>query len=424
MSAILGLAARSAWNRRHNLVLMVIAIALSTAMLLGVERLRHQIRQGFSQSISGTDLVVGARGSPTQLMLYTVFRLGSATNNMTWSSVQRLASHPLVAWTIPMSLGDSHRGFPVLATTTDYFRHYQYGDRQPLRIADGRPGLDGIFDTVLGAEVARRLGYRLGDKIVLGHGSGLEAMGDDLKHADKPFIVTGILAPTGTPVDRTVHIGLAGMEAIHLDWQAGVPIPGMAIPAELVKKFDLTPKTVTGVLVGLKLRSRAFAVQSQIAEDQKEPLMAVLPGVALDELWDIVGMIEKGLLLMSWMVVAVGLAGLMSSILAALGERRRELAILRAMGARPRDVLMLLVAEGVCLMLVGTIAGYLLLSGVSFLAAGWLASTFGMALPVVWPQASELPVLAAIIAAGALASLWPAFRAYRISLSDGMTPHL
>lgn len=423
MTSLLGLAARSAWSRRHNLVLMVIAIALSTAMLLGVERLRHQIRAAFSQSVSGTDLVVGARGSPTQLMLYTVFRLGSATHNMSWQSAQRLAAHPLVAWTIPLSLGDSHRGFPVLATNGDYFRHYRYGDRHALRIAQGRAGFDGLFDTVLGADVARRLHYQLGDRIVLSHGDGLGPMADEFQHADKPFVVTGILAPTGTPVDRTVHIGLQAMEAIHLDWQSGVPMPGLAIPPELVRKFDLTPKTITGVLVGLKLRSRVFAMQSEIADDTAEPLMAVLPGVALDELWDTVSVVETGMLLMSGLVVAVGLAGLMSSILAALGERRRELAILRAMGARPLDVLWLLAAEGTCLMLVGTLAGYLLLSIVSFAAAGWLASTFGMALPVVWPQANELPWLAAMVAAGAVASLWPALRAYRLSLNDGMTPH-
>lgn len=417
-----GLATRSAWNRRYNLLLMVMAIALSTALLLGVERIRQQVRAGFSQSVSGTDLVVGARGSPVQLMLYTVFRLGGATNNMGWDSARRIAEHPLVAWTIPISLGDSHRGFPVLATSEDYFRHFRYGDRRPLELAQGRT-FQGLFDTVLGAEVARRLNYRLGDRIVLTHGDAIGPMAGQLQHADKPFIVTGILAPTGTPVDRTVHIGLEAMEAIHLDWQAGVPIPGMSIPPELVRKFDLTPKSITGLLVGLKLRSRVFAMQREIADDPHEPLMAVLPGVALDELWETVSLGEKGLLLMSALVVAVGLAGLVSSILAALGERRRELAILRAVGARPLDLLMLLAAEGCVLMLVGTLAGYLLLTGLSAAIAPWLEASLGLALPVAWPQASELPLLAAIVAAGALASLLPGWRAYRLSLSDGLTPN-
>ncbi|WP_342050899.1 MULTISPECIES: ABC transporter permease [unclassified Cupriavidus] len=429
---LFGLAARSAWNRRYNLLLMVVAIALSTALLLGVERIRQQVRAGFSQSVSGTDLIVGARGSPMQLMLYTVFHLGSATNDMRWDSARRIAAHPLVAWTIPVSLGDSHRGFPVLATNGDYFQYFRYGAQHALRLAEGKPldaRPDGLFDAVIGAEVARTLHYRIGDRIVLSHGDDDAhehdhgPLAEHHEHADKPFVVTGILAPTGTPVDRTVHITLEAMEAIHLDWQAGAPMPGMSIPQQLVRKFDLTPKHVTGLLVGLKLRSRVFAVQREIADDTREPLMAVLPGVALDELWDMIGVAETGMMLMSALVVAVGLAGLVSSILAALGERRRELAILRAVGARPLDLLLLLAAEGFCLMLAGTLAGYMLLTAVSVAIAPWLQASLGIALPVAWPQASELPLLGAIVAAGAVASLLPGWRAYRISLADGLTPN-
>lgn len=437
---LFGLAARSAWNRRYNLLLMIVVIALSTALLLGVERIRQQVRAGFSQSVSGTDLIVGARGSPMQLMLYTVFHLGSATNDMSWDSARRIAAHPLVAWTIPVSLGDSHRGFPVLATNGDYFRYYRYGAQHPLRLAEGQPldaRPDGLFDAVIGAEVARALHYKLGDRIVLSHGdAGGDADGDEHDHgplgahhahADKPFVVTGILAPTGTPVDRTVHITLEAMEAIHLDWQAGAPIPGMSISQQLVRKFDLTPRHVAGLLVGLKLRSRVFAMQREIADDKQEPLMAVLPGVALDELWDMIGVAETGMRLMSVLVIAVGLAGLISSILAALGERRRELAILRAVGARPLDLLWLLAAEGFCLMLAGTLAGYLLVTVASVAVAPWLQASLGIALPVAWPQASDLArelwLLAAIVAAGAVASLLPGWRAYRLSLADGLTPN-
>lgn len=430
MMTLTGMAARSAWNRRYNLLLMIVAIALSTALLLGVERLRHQVRAGFAQSISGTDLIVGARTSPVQLTLSTVFHLGGVTHGMSWASAQRIAAHPLVAWTIPVSLGDSHRGFPVLATSEDYFRHFRYGDRRPLALAEGRP-FGAVFETVLGADVARRLGYRVGDRIVLSHGQPVfgdphgeaDHHADHADHADKPFVVTGILGPTGTPVDRTVHIRLDGMEAIHLDWQAGAPVPGMSIPPALVGKFQLTPTQITGVLVGLKLRSRVFALQREIDEDPHEALMAVLPGVALDALWQIVGVGEKTLLLMSALIGVVGLAGLVSSILAALGERRRELAILRAVGARPIDLLILLASEGCVLMLVGTLAGYLLLTGLSLAGAPWLEARLGVALPLGWPRASEVPLLGAIIAAGAFASLLPGWRAYRLSLSDGLTPH-
>ncbi|WP_288392554.1 ABC transporter permease [uncultured Herbaspirillum sp.] len=420
MKLLLRLAARSAWNRRFTLGLMLLAIALSTTMLLGIERVRHEVRSGFSQSVSGTDLVVGARTSPIQLMLYAIFRIGGATNNMGWDSAQTLARDPAVAWTIPISLGDSHRGFPVLATNGDYFTHFRYGSNQPLKLAQGRPFSD-VFEAVLGADVAEKLHYRLGDIIILSHGMGGMGL---TQHADKPFTVVGILARTGTPVDRTVHIGLDGMQAIHLDWEGGAPMPGVHIPAQFVKKFNLTPTSITAVLVGLKSRARVFAVQRAIADGDgyKEPLMAVLPGVALDQLWDVVGIGENALLVVSGMVVVVGLAGLVAAILASLGERRRELAILRSVGARPLDVLLLLCVEGLGVMLSGVLAGLVLLSVLAWALGPWLAAQFGIALQPTWPAAGELQLLLWTVLAGLVASLLPAWRAYRLSLSDGLTP--
>ncbi|AON55393.1 ABC transporter permease [Herbaspirillum seropedicae] len=422
MKILLRLAMRSAWNRRFTLGLMLVAIALSTTMLLGIERVRHEVRAGFSQSVSGTDLVVGARTSPIQLMLYAIFRIGGATNNIGWDSAQALARNPAVAWTIPISLGDSHRGFSVLATNGDYFTHFRYGSNQPLRLTQGHP-MAGVFDAVLGADVAAKLHYHLGDIIILSHGMGGLGL---TQHADKPFRVVGILARTGTPVDRTVHIGLDGMQAIHLDWEGGAPLPGVHIPAEFVKKFNLTPTSITAVLVGLKSRARVFALQREIASGQgyKEPLMAVLPGVALDQLWDVVGIGENALLVVSGMVVVVGLAGLVAAILASLGERRRELAILRSVGARPLDVLLLLCIEGLGVMLAGVASGLLLLSLLVWTLGPLLAEQFGIALQPAWPAAGELQLLLWTVLAGLVASLLPALRAYRLSLSDGLTPRI
>lgn len=424
MKNLIALAARSAWNRRATLALTVLAIALSVLMLLGVERLRGQIRAGFEQSVSGADLIVGARGSPLQLLLYSVFRVGEATHNMDWSSVEALAAHPAVAWSIPVSLGDSHRGFPVLGTTAAYFEHFKYGDRRPLELRQGR-AFASVFEAVLGAEVAEALGYQPGDRITLSHGSGGHEYGSGLaEHADKPFVVVGILARTGTPVDNTVHIGLDAMEAIHLDWQGGAPIPGLAIPAEYVKKFDLTPKAVTAVILGLKSRAAVFSVQRYVNGYQPEALMAVLPGVALSQLWQVIGIGEKALLAVSALVVAVGLAGLVAVVLASLNERRRELAILRSVGAHPRDILALLTLEGLGLTLAGAMLGVVLLTGLSMLAGPLAQARFGVNLAVAWPSLDELKLLAGVIGVGLVASLIPGWRAYRLSLADGLTPRV
>ena len=422
MNALLTIAARSAWNRRLTLSLVALSIALATGLLLTLERMRADVRDSFSQAVSGTDLIVGARTGPVQLMLYAVFRVGGATNNITMAGAQALAAHRAVAWTVPISLGDSHRGRPVLGTTPEYFTRFLYGDKQPLQLAQGRAfagTLDGLYEAVIGAEVASALGYRLDQKITLSHGSG-GVLGSD--HADKPFTVVGVLARTGTPVDRTVHVSLQALEAIHLDWAGGAPLPGMRIAPEDARKFDLQPKQVTAVLVGLKSRAAVFNVQRWVAQYEGEPLLAVLPGVALDELWDIVGVGERALQAMSGLVAIVSLASLVAVVLAGLNERRRELAVLRAVGAGPRHVLGLLTIEAALVTLVGSLVGALV-SAVAVWAAGpWLQMRFGITLQAGLPTAMQWALWGAIIAAGMLAGLIPGVRAYRLSLADGLSP--
>ena len=424
MRHLMRLALASAWNRRATLGLTLTAIALSVTMLLGVERARVAARESFTQSVSGTDLVVGARTSPVQLMLYAVFRLGEATNNMRWSSFETIAADPSIAWAVPLSLGDSHRGFAVMATTGDYFEHFRYGYQRPLRLRAGRlfsGTVDGVFETVAGAEVAESLGYAIGERITLSHGMAGTGLAE---HADKPFKVVGILERTGTPVDRTVHISLQAMEAIHLDWQGGAPIPGMAIPPELVRKFELQPKEITAVLVGLKNRSEVFKVQRRINDFSREPLLAVLPGVALDQLWRVVRVVEQTLLAVSAMIVVVGLAGLVAVILASLNERRRELAILRSVGAGPRHIAALLVTESVVVTCAGALLGVVAIALVAGLGSAWIESSFGIIVRPWMGTIAEIQLLALVLLAGMVAGCIPAWRACRLSLADGLTPKL
>lgn len=422
MTPLLSIAAKSAWNRRGTLALVALSIALATLLLLTLERMRTDIRASFSQAVSGTDLVVGARTGPVQLMLYAVFRVGGATNTVKMASIEAIAKHRAVSWVVPIALGDSHRGFPVLGTTTGYFEHFAYGDRQPLVLAQGRAfsgTLDGLYEAVIGADVARSLGYQPGTRLTLTHGAGGAL---STEHADKPFTVVGVLAPTGTPVDRTVHVSLEAIEAIHLDWAGGAPLPGMRIAPEQARKFDLAPKQVTAALVGLKSRVAVFTVQRFVAEYEGEPLLAVLPGVALDELWQVIGVGERALMAMSGLVAVVSLAGLVAVVLAGLNERRRELAVLRAVGAGPRHVLALLAAEGALVTAVGALAGALA-AAVAVLALGpWVQRQFGIALQLSAPTPEQWALLGAVLAAGMLASLVPGWRAYRLSLADGLSP--
>ncbi|MFO7642277.1 MAG: ABC transporter permease [Candidatus Competibacteraceae bacterium] len=415
--AILSLAAKSLWNRRLTSALVVLSIALSVALLLGVERLRTQARASFANTLSGTDLIVGARGSPINLLLYSVFRIGDPTNNVSWSSYQTFAAHPQVAWTVPLSLGDSHRGFPVLGTSQAYFQHYRYGRAQPLRLAEGREFTD-VFDVVLGAVVADRLGYRLGQSVIIAHGVGEVSFA---LHDDKPFQVVGILARTGTSVDQTVHVSLDGMEAIHADWFGGAPIPGLRLTPEQVRQIDLTPKTITAFLVGLHSRTAIFRMQRELNTFAGEPLLAILPGLTLQQLWDLMGLAENALLVVSGLVVLVGLTVMLAALLTGLNERRREMAILRAVGARPGHIFALVLGESLVLALVGAALGVLLLQGGLLVAGPLLEARLGLAIAGWPPSSHELILLASVLGCSLLAGLFPAWRAYRYSLGDGMT---
>lgn len=422
---LIRLAARSAWNRRTTLALVVLCIALSTALLLGLERLRAQVREGFSNAVSGTDLIVGARGSSVQLLLSAVFRIGAPAHSISMEGLRELASHRAVDWVLPLSLGDSYEGFAVLGTTSEYFERFAHGDRRPLSFMQGRKfsgTLDGLYEAVLGAEVARRHGHRVGDRISLEHGTDAHAHSAHSAHTDRPFTIIGILEPTGTPVDRTVHVSLQAIEAIHLGWSGGAPIPGLQIPAEQARKFDLEPRQVTAALVGLKGRAAVFAVQRHVQAYAAEPLMAVLPGVALDELWTLIATGERALFAVSVLVTVVSLAGLAAVVLAGLGERRRELAVLRAVGASPRHLLGLVAAEAAWVTLAGVALGVCLLALAQWGAAGWLRGLLGIAPRWEAPSLNEGLLLLGVFAAGTLAGMVPAWRAARRSLIEGLDP--
>ncbi len=411
------LALQSLLNRWITALLTITTIAASVVLLLGVEEVRTGARQSFADTISGTDLIVGARSGSLNLLLHSVFRIGNATNNVTWQSYQDIAQRPEVAWIVPISLGDSHHGFRVLGTTPDYFKHYKFRQTHGLSFRDGRPFSD-LFDAVIGADVAAKLGYKLGDPIVVAHGLGAVAFSE---HDDKPFRVAGILERTGTPVDRTVHVSLEAIEAIHVDWQSGARVPGRSTSADAVRAMDLTPKAVTAALVGLKSKMAIFRLQRAVNQYRAEPLSAILPGAALQELWDLVGTAETALQVVSAMVVATALLGMLTMILSSLNERRREMAILRSVGARPRTVLGLLMAEAGVLTAAGVVLGILLLYAALLLARPYVDAAYGLHLPIAPLKPEAWTILAIIVLGGCAVGLLPALRAYRLSLADGMT---
>lgn len=412
---LLRLALRSLLARRLTVGLTIFAVALSVMLFLGVEKVRTGAKASFGDTISDTDLIVGARSGSVQLLLYSVFRIGNATNNVTWESYLDIAARPEIDWIVPISLGDSHRQFRVMGTTTAYFERYKYRGGRPLEFAQGL-AFEDLFDAVIGADVAATLGYSVDDPLVVAHGLASFA-----NHDNQPFRVSGILEKTGTPVDRTVIVSLEAIEAIHVDWQGGAQIPGQVTSPDVIREMDLTPTAITAAMIGVKSRLQVFALQRSINTYPQEPLLAVLPGVALQELWGIVGIAETALIGVSGMVVATALLGMAAMIFSGLNERRREMAILRAVGARPVTIMSLLMVEAVVMATLAALLGIALLYTGLWVMRPYVDSAFGLYLPIEALSSREGFVVLGVILAAAVTSLFPALRAYRLSLNDGMT---
>ena len=418
---MLNIILRSLWNRRGTALLTIFSIAVSITLLLGVEKIRKGVRTCFSSAVSGTDYIVGARGGQLQLLLYSIYRIGNAPNNLSWESYEELSENRRVKWTIPFSLGDSHKGYRVLGTNQDYFKYFRYGKKKNLEFSKGKPFSE-VFDAVIGSEVAKNLNYQLNEEIIVAHGTGKKSF---LQHDDRPFKVTGILSPTGTPVDQTVHVSLEGITAMHIDWESGAPpMEGENLSIEEVMKLNLKAEEITSFLIGLKSKIHAFQIQRKINTYKEEPLSAILPGVALQELWNILRTAETGLRVITWFVLFAGLLGMITALLSGLNERRREMAILRSVGAGPGTISFLLIFESTFLTLTGIIFGLLILYITLFVSQPILEAYFGLFIYVDSLSYKDLILLASIVFAGMLMGLIPAIKAYRQSLADGMTIRL
>jgi putative ABC transport system permease protein len=365
-------------------------------------------------------LIVGARSGQLNLLLYSVFRLGNATNNISWQHYQAIKQHRQVAWTIPLSLGDSHRGFRVIGTTPDYFKYFQYGQKQALSFATGQ-SFAGVYEAVIGAAVAEKLGYQLGEQIILSHGVGAVSFS---QHKDHPFTVVGILAPTGTPVDQSVHVSLAGIEAIHVGWQGTAPRPGTTPKLTEAELAALEPTQITAFLVGLKSKVATFALQRQINEFKAEPLTAILPGAALAELWQMLAMVENLLLVITSLVLIAALIGMVTTLLAAMKERQREMAILRAVGARPAQLFWLIQLEVLLITLSSMVLAFGLLCLVLWGLQPILSNQYGLVISAFAWHSHTLWLFTGLAGLALVLGALPSYLTYRQSLAQGLAVRL
>ena len=400
------LAYKSLLNRKGSVFLTLMAMTVSIFVLLGIEHIRHQAKENFRSSVSGVDLIVGARTSSINLLLYSVFRIGSPTNNIRWDTYQTIANDPNIAWSIPLSLGDSHKGYRVLGTSPDYFKHFSYGAQRSLSFTDGG-AFSNTFDVVLGSEVAAKLGYTLNDTLILAHGVAATRFS---QHDDHPFRVVGILAPTGTPVDQTLHVSLQGIEAIHVNWQQGIK---RLNSSEKLSTADLTPKNITAIMLGLTSKMATFRVQRDINQLPAEPLTSILPGVALAEMWHTMAILENTLRLVSMLVLLSALLGLSAMQLASLRERREEVQLLRVIGAPPIFLFMLIQLETLLVSLASILCAVGLLYLSIFVLGDLISEQFGLLISTHILTSGNVAMMAWVLLLSTLAACIPSVSAYR-----------
>ena len=412
---LLKLTFNSLYARLLTVGMTVFAISLSLMLYMSVEKLRTSAYTSFTDTISQTDLIVGARTSSVQLLLYSVFRIGNATNNITWESYEDVINKKEVAWSVPISLGDSHKGFRVMGTNSEFFKRYKFRGGQSIELEKG-DNLDDLYDVIIGAGVAEKLNYSVGTPLIVSH--GLQSFSD---HDDQPFRVSGILAKTGTPVDNTVIVSLEAIEAIHVDWSTGAKIPGQITPVEEIRQMDLSPKNITAALIGVNSKLQIFQLQRWINEYPEESLSSILPGVALQELWRIVGVVENLLLGISVTVIFTTLIGMTAIIFSSLNERRREMAIWRAMGASPKVVIGLLMLEALIISVMSIIVSTVMLFLTLYVLQPWIDNTYGILVNIETLAVKDIYIFMLFILSASLVSLIPAIRAYWFSINDGMT---
>jgi putative ABC transport system permease protein len=403
--------------RIFPIMLVILALTTSMALLLTVDRLKVATQNGFNQSLSGVDLILGPRGSGIELMLYTVFHLGKPTNNITTETFKEIIQDPKISWAVPVALGDSHRGYRVISTTSEYFDRIKFAGNQSLLFTKGGAFKE-LNEVVIGSAVAKALGYTIGTSIFVTHGSG--SLGE--LHDDFAFRVSGILAPTGTPADQAIFVGLEGYELIHLGWTNGSQAISLKnIDVLQIPKERLYPQTITAAYLGLSSKLGLFQVARSINSYNEEAVSAIIPGVALAKLWSIVGSVESVFKLLNWLIVGISIIAMITMTMTALESRTREMTIFRALGATPLNLSSMILAEIALISSFSVLLAVGLVRILTWASVDLLSEWAGIRIELIWITTNELLILGLVVFAGLFASLIPAGMIYKRSLHRGFS---
>lgn len=389
---------RYLWSRPLGAALNVLLLSLGLASITFLLLVGAQLSKAFDRDLAGIDVVVGAKGSPMQLILSGVLHIDVPPGNVPLKAVKELAKNPLVAQTIPISLGDNFAGYRIVGTSLAYMDHYE------AKLAQGRAWEPGVpMQVVLGATTARKLGLQLGQSFVGSHGLGA---GGHL-HGDNPYTVVGILAPSGSVLDRLILTDTASVWKVHEDYTA-VDDDDRAVMEE--------EREITMALVQYKTPMAALSFPRYV--NTSTEMQAASPAVEVTRLLHMLGLGTDVLRAFAGVLLLTAGLSVFIALWSAVRERRADLALLRMLGAPPRKVAALLLSEALWLGLVAAVLG-LLLGQACTAALAWLLQLDNSLLigGVVWPV--ELWVVPALaLGVSLLSALLPAIGAYRVSVLE------
>ena len=400
-----------AYARRRPLAtaLVVLLLAAGTAVVALTLLVARELEGRLTRDAAGIDLVVGAKGSPLQLVLAGVFHVDVPPGNIPLASVAELRANPMIAQAIPLALGDSFRGFRIVGTEPALVEHY--GGRLAAGALWTRP-----MEAVLGSEVARASALGVGGSFAGSH--GLSEGGGE--HGDDSYLVTGVLAPTGTVLDRMALTAVESVWAVH-DAHHGAPETEDEHAHEGDAKGEgahaakAMPREVTMVLVRYVGPLAAASLPRQINESTN--LVAASPAYETARLLSIFGIGIDLLRAFAWLLIAASALMLFVALVQTLDERRYDLAILRTLGASRLQVAWVLIAESVTLAVAGGLIGLVAAHAIAAFAGKLVPAAAPLAAAAWTPHPEEAWVLGIAVAAGILAALWPAWQAYRLDVA-------
>ncbi len=375
----------------------VIILALGIATIITLLQLSQMLEQRFTRDLQGIDLVVGAKGSPIQLILSSVFHIDIPNGNIPLAEAQELEKNPLIKTAIPLALGDNYNGFRIVGTNSDYISHY-----------DGKIAQGKIFtqqmEATLGSDVARKYKLKVGDQIVGAHGL---ANSDDL-HSDFPYTIVGILQPSGTVLDRLVLTPVESVWHVHEH-------PDEDDAEEVAYKKAHPEKEITSLLITYKTPMAAVTLPRMV--NANSSMQSASPAFETARLIKMIGIGSDTIALFGGVLVLISAIGFFINLFNAVSDRKYDIALMRSLGATRSKIFSFVLTEGLTLGVFGALLGIILGHLFTCAVAGWVEKTRHMTLVSGGFSTYEAYIIVAAVIISIIAAVIPALMAYKVDIA-------